>query len=431
MRRETSARTSKRRNTSYELPAMPAPCSAKPASLGSHQLNHILLTIDVEDWFQVENFKQCIPFSSWSSYELRVEKNTHHLLDLLDSIKLQPSGYGDFDSESKIQNPESSIQHLVPPQARLPRVAKHCGQGGPRSCQAERGGQGTTGQVKRSSSMPCEMQSLFHRGEAVLHPPAKLRATFFVLGWIAERLPQLVREIHSRGHEVASHGYYHNLCDQISTEDLKIDLFDSKKLLEDTIGSPVYGYRAPSFCINNDILKIIDDCGYHYDSSYNSFAIHGRYGHLDLSRNGTRGIAYQISKTQHQEPLPREIHDSDSEAYFTGAKSKIFYELPISNIKIGKRVFPWGGGGYFRLIPFPIFKIGVQSILNEENAYLLYLHPWEIDPEQPRVKEVSASFKFRHYINLSRTQSKLNTFFRTFSQCRFLTCYHYLEEIIA
>jgi len=260
---------------------------------------HLLLTIDVEDWFQVENFKQCIPFSSWSSYELRVEKNTHRLLDLLDTCN----------------------------------------------------GRRTTDN---------------RRGE-------KPQATFFVLGWIAERLPHLVREIRSRGHEVASHGYQHNLCNQISPKDLKIDLIHSKNVLEDIIGDQVYGYRAPSFSISQDILKIIQDCGYLYDSSFNSFAMHGRYGHLDLSQNGTRGIALQISSTQHQEPLPREIHDSDSEAYFTGAKSKILYELPISNLKFAHRVFPWGGGGYFRLIPLPLFKIGVDNVPHYFTVLLLFL----------------------------------------------------------
>ena len=249
--------------------------------------SHILLTIDVEDWFQVENFKQWIPFSSWQSYELRVEKNTHYLLDILDSIKL-----------NKRTNPTSSP-----------------------------------------------------------------KGTFFVLGWIAERLPHLVREIHSRGHEVASHGYCHNLCKECSFEDLREDLIDSKKLLEDSTGERIYGYRAPSFSINKDILKIIEECGYLYDSSFNSFGIHGRYGQVDLSHNIKKGITAKISDN--------------------------FYEIPISNFRFGDRILPWGGGGYFRLIPSFIFRLGVQSILKKENAYLFYIHPWEMDPKQPRVKEAS------------------------------------------
>ena len=222
-------------------------------------MNHyFLLTIDVEDWFQVENFKQYIPYASWSSYELRVEKNTHQILDLLDSIGSKKTEIRTQKTVSNNENQASHIQYL-------------------------NNGQQSTGDGQDE----------------------KVRGTFFVLGWLAERLPHLVQEIHSRGHEVASHGYYHNLCNEQSHEDLKTDLCDSKSLLEDIIGNQVYGYRAPSFAINNDILKIIEDCGYLYDSSYNSFSMHGRYGHLDLFQNKTRDIAIQISSTKQQEPLPR------------------------------------------------------------------------------------------------------------------------------
>ena len=281
--------------------------------------SHILLTIDVEDWFQVENFKQWIPFSSWQSYELRVEKNTHYLLDLLDTASFQ------------------------------------------------------------------------------------FRATFFVLGWIAERLPHLVREIYSRGHEVASHGYCHNLCKECSPEDLREDLIHSKKLLEDIIGDHIDGYRAPSFSIDRDILKIIEECGYLYDSSFNSFGMHGRYGQVDLSHNIRKGIMAKVSDN--------------------------FYELPISNFRLGDRILPWGGGGYFRLIPFFIFRLGVQSILKKENAYLFYIHPWEIDPDQPTVKEASFVYKFRHYINLDKTQLKFSKLIESFRHHHFLTCREYINKL--
>ncbi len=285
----------------------------------------ILITIDVEDWFQVENFKPWIPFSSWDSYELRVEKNTHHLLDLFDSINL----------------------------------------GGPQ----------------------------------------KVAATFFVLGWIAERLPHLVREIHDRGHEVASHGYNHNLCNLESKKDLKKDLIESKKLLEDIIGAPVFGYRAPSFSINNDTLRIIEESGYLYDSSYNSFEKHGRYGKILLNGYGKNGVALKISDN--------------------------FVELPISNLKfkIQNSTLPWGGGGYFRLIPFPIFKKGVSTILEKQGGYAFYLHPWEIDPQQPKVDQANPFYKFRHYTNLSKTLFKLRKLIQEFSYCRFITCRQYLSLI--
>ena len=403
-------------------------------------MNHyFLLTIDVEDWFQVENFKQYIPFASWSSHELRVEKNTHRILDLFDSIESKKAEVRMQKTVSNNENQVSRIQYS---------------DNGPQSID--------DGQDE------------------------KVRGTFFVLGWLAERLPHLVQEIHSRGHEVASHGYYHNLCNEQSHEDLKTDLYNSKSLLEDIIGTQVYGYRAPSFAINNDILKIIEDCGYLYDSSYNSFALHNRYGHLDLLQNKTRGIAIKITSTKHQKPLPREIftplnsktvqlgHDSDSEAYLTGAEPRTFYELPISNLHFrtpfsyacparpvapgdgtgvkffkkdsiayltgalsaigseqnrGGFVLPWGGGGYFRLIPCPLFKIGIKRILGQEKAYLFYFHPWEIDPEQPKVNQASSFYKFRHYINLNKTYSKLSKLIGSFRHHRFLTCKQYLDVL--
>ncbi len=277
-------------------------------------MSTILITVDVEDWFQVENFKAYIPFSAWPGYDLRVERNTYKLLEILD-----------------------------------------------------------------------------FRG-----------ATFFILGWLAERLPHLVRDIHVAGHEVASHGYDHILCNQQSYEELKADLIASRKRLEDIIGAPVVGYRAPSFSVDNDILKIIEESGYRYDSSFNSFAMHGRYGRVDLSRNRTRGIAVNVSAD--------------------------FYELPISNFRIGTRIFPLGGGGYFRMIPFPLFKLGVRKILEQDQAYLFYMHPWEIDPEQPRMTKAALSCQFRHYVNLKRTQSKLTSLFRTFRECEFVGCRQHLDD---
>jgi len=246
----------------------------------SYQTNYILLTIDVEDWFQVENFKQYIPFASWSSYELRVEKNTHLLLDLLDSIGIENTEY---DSQKAASNGQGLSNDL---------------------CNASETGEADSGRRRiEVSQFPDETEKEKISGKSSKSCLTTPKATFFVLGWLAERLPHLVQEIHSRGHEVASHGYYHNLCNEQSHEDLKADLCDSKSLLEDIIGTQVYGYRAPSFAINNDILKIIEDCGYLYDSSYNSFAMHGRYGHLDLLQNKTRGIALKITSAKHQKPL--------------------------------------------------------------------------------------------------------------------------------
>jgi len=309
--------------------------------------HHILLTIDVEDWFQVENFKPWIPFESWDSRELRVEKNTHRLLDLLDDARVQKSTL----------SPPTSGSELPGSNTKSSESCKSC--------------------------------------------PRKPKATFFVLGWLAERLPRLVREIQARGHEVASHGYSHELSNQCSTDCLKQDLLKSKKLLEDITGDRVYGYRAPSFSISDDVLRVIAEAGYLYDSSYNSFSLHGRYGKVSINGNKKRGVAHLLSNN--------------------------FYELPISNLRLGKKIFPFGGGAYFRLMPPAFFRFGVRRILNQQGAYLFYVHPWELDYEQPRVREASANFKFRHYSNLGKTHQRLERLINRFSDCRFVTCTEYLE----
>jgi hypothetical protein len=197
---------------------------------------------------------------------------------------------------------------------------------------------------------------------------------------------------------------------------LKTDLIHSKKLLEDIIGDQIYGYRAPSFTMNNNILRIIQDCGYLYDSSYNSFNLHDRYSKITLDGIEKKGIAFKFSKN--------------------------FFELPISNISLKKKharlhkkrriyenlIIPWGGGGYFRLVPFKFFKIGVQAILEKENVYLFYLHPWEIDPLQPRIKGAHLSYRFRHYSNQKKTYPKLLALIDHFRSCRFVSCAQYINS---
>jgi len=177
-------------------------------------MNTILFTIDVADWFQVENFKPYIPYSTWDRLDLRVERNVHRILDLLDSV--------------------------------------------------------------HSTCSP---------GAGCIDRP---RATFFILGWIAERVPGMVREIHDRGHEVASHGYDHDLCNCLTADALKKDLTESKQLLEDIVGQPVVGYSAPNFSVNNQILNLIESCGYRYDASYNSFEMNARYGRVELASQSPR-----------------------------------------------------------------------------------------------------------------------------------------------
>ena len=192
--------------------------------------------------------------------------------------------------------------------------------------------------------------------------------------------------------------------------------------MEEIISAPVLGFRAPSFSISDDVLKVIEECGYLYDSSFNSFAMHGRYGKILLNSYIKKGISHQVSNDFFELPI------SNLEFNYP-----ISYQLPAMSLGQNDKkrfVLPWGGGAYFRIIPFSIFKRGVESILKKENAYLFYMHPWEIDPDQPRVGKASSSCKFRHYINLNRTFLKLTRFIEYFGQCRFVTCRQYLDIIV-
>jgi hypothetical protein len=432
--------------------------------------NHILLTIDVEDWFQVENFKQYIPYSSWDSYELRVEKNTHKLLDLLDSITLGRTEDRGQRTEDRNQRTEVSNKEPVedPGKARnlsrLPCREELSYRGEIYSSNSGAYFTGTRNRQPASrNSQPLPSIALAQARQAGATRNGRRimdngrgetpHATFFVLGWIAERLPDLVREIHAHGHEVASHGYYHNLCNEQSTADLKRDLCDSKKLLEDIIGAPVYGYRAPSFSIGNDILEIIEKCGYLYDSSFNSFGVHGRYGHMDLSQNDNKGIVIKISNNFYELPVSNltlnnhilrplqnvqfcsrsrktKISTGGILEVFRGLKYECDAEIEQKGTFPEGLILPWGGGAYFRMIPSPIFTMGVKSILKKKKAYLFYMHPWEIDAEQPRLNEAPAFCKFRQYVNLEKTISKFSSLIQTFKECRFITCHQYLEEIL-
>jgi hypothetical protein len=210
----------------------------------------------------------------------------------------------------------------------------------------------------------------------------------------------------------------------------------SKKLLEDIIGDRVYGYRAPSFSISDEILKLIEEAGYLYDSSYNSFGMHGRYGKISLNGHERRGIAYRISdgfyelaisnlilKKPLSSPCPVKFFKKDSEADLTGELSALSSEQSRSSF-----VLPWGGGAYFRLIPALLFRIGVKEILRQQQAYLFYMHPWEVDLEQPRPEGTTAFSRFKHYTNLRKTEGKLRSLLLEFGECRFVSCHEYLQE---
>jgi len=211
-------------------------------------------------------------------------------------------------------------------------------------------------------------------------------ATFFVLGWVAERCPQLVRTISAAGHEVASHGYGHDLVYSLQPNQFRADILRSKRTLEDLIGKPVRGYRAPSFSITDWAIPILQEAGFDYDSSFVPTIVHDRYGRLNGLHAGVPIVA---------------LRDG-------------FYEICIPCLNVGKRGLPWGGGGYFRLFPYPLWCKGVRSILRSGRPYVFYIHPWEIDPQQPRVSGLRGTRRFRHRVNLHRCEKRFAAFVRAF-----------------
>ena len=251
-----------------------------------------VLSIDVEDWFHVENLRPSIPRASWDERQPRVERNVDRLLELMNAA-------------------------------------------GP------------------------------------------VHATFFLLGWVADRYPDMVRRIAAAGHEVASHGYGHELLTSLEPEAFREDVRRSKTLLEDLVSAPVRGYRAPSFSITDWAIPILREEGLLYDSSVFATVAHDRYGRLAGVRPDDPVV----------ELAPG------------------FFEIAVSCLTVGSVGLPWGGGGYFRLMPYPLFRRGVAHI-RRRRPYVFYLHPWEIDPGQPRVDGLRRTHRFRHYVGLDRCEAR-------------------------
>jgi polysaccharide deacetylase family protein (PEP-CTERM system associated) len=215
-----------------------------------------------------------------------------------------------------------------------------------------------------------------------------VRATFFVLGRVAERHPDLVRQIAAGGHEIASHGFDHRLVYDQTPDAFRDDIRRAKRLLEDLAGVRVVGYRAPSYSITARSLWALDvlvEEGYEYDSSI--FPIHhDRYG---------------------MPGSPRHAHVLSREA---GA----LVELPPSTVRIGSTNLPVAGGGYFRILPYWWTRWGIARVNRQEHQpAIFYLHPWEIDPGQPRFRPGLAS-RFRHYYHLDKTEPRLKRLLRDF-----------------
>jgi polysaccharide deacetylase family protein (PEP-CTERM system associated) len=233
----------------------------------------------------------------------------------------------------------------------------------------------------------------------------RLRATFFVLGWVAEREPALVTEIAARGHEIAAHGYGHVLPMQLTSLEFREDVLRARKVLEDLTGKPVLGYRAPSFSLHDDHLAVLAECGYRYDSSFHPFTLHDRYARLDTLGTPLRPGVY--------------------------ATNGHLTELALPVERFGRLQLPISGGGYFRLYPGALFRRLVRRAITRDGHYIMYLHSWEFDPEMPRVKVPGFGLRFRHYNNLSLTVSRMRDLVGMLVSMgtRFLTISEFLEDL--
>lgn len=221
-----------------------------------------------------------------------------------------------------------------------------------------------------------------------LFDDARVRATFFVLGWVGERFPGLVRSIGARGHELASHGYGHELVYAQTAVQFREDVRRAKAVIEDAGGAPVLGYRAPSYSVIDSSLWALDvllEEGHRYDASI--FPIrHDRYGIPDA---------------------PRHVHMRHRAA---GS----IVEIPVATVRWAGVNLPVGGGGYFRQLPYAFTRWGFSRVNRIENRpAMFYLHPWEIDPDQPRIAADMVG-RFRHYRNLHKTEPRLRRLLRDF-----------------
>ncbi len=201
----------------------------------------------------------------------------------------------------------------------------------------------------------------------------QVKATFFIVGWIAERYPDLVREIDRQGHEIGCHSYLHRKIYDLTPEEFKADTQHAKEILEQITGKPVHGYRAPSYSITNKSLWALDilaELGFRYDAPRFSYR---------LEEQG-------------------------------------MMEYPISTLKLPGLNLPISGGGYFRLFPYWFTRMALRRInRKDQQPFIFYFHPWEVDPGQPRIEGAGAKSRFRHYLNLDKTMGRLECLLRDFT----------------
>ncbi|WP_420474456.1 XrtA system polysaccharide deacetylase [Noviherbaspirillum sp. ST9] len=236
-------------------------------------------------------------------------------------------------------------------------------------------------------ALPCRVEANIDRILGLLDAQG-IKATFFTLGWIAERYPTMVRQIVDQGHELASHGYGHERASDLTEQQFRNDIGSSKRILEDISGHAVKGYRAPSFSIGTNnlwALDVLHSEGYRYSSSIYPVR-HDHYGMPDAPRF----------------------------AFYPKSEDGLL-ELPITTVRLMNRNLPAGGGGYFRFFPYALSRWLMQQV-NERDGQpaIFYFHPWEIDTGQPRQQNIGMKTRFRHYVNLHRMESRLQALTRDF-----------------
>jgi len=215
-----------------------------------------------------------------------------------------------------------------------------------------------------------------------------ITGTFFILGWVADRYPQLVRDIHAAGHELACHSYWHRLVYEQTPDEFRADLRRAKHAIEDAASHAVFAYRAPSFSITGNSLWALDilvEEGFTHDSSIFP-TYHDRYG-----IPGTEPRLHQIA-----------------------TRSGTIWEFPLAIKRFGRFSLPVSGGGYFRLYPFGVTHSCLASLNRAGQSFSFYVHPWEVDPHQPRIAGASRLSRFRHYVNLASTERKLGRLLESF-----------------
>lgn len=249
--------------------------------------------------------------------------------------------------------------------------------------------QAFAGVVERAAwdSLPCRVEANMDRILAAFDQ-AGVRGTFFTLGWIADRHPAVVRAIVAGGHELASHGYGHARADGQTPEEFRRDVRQAKQVLEDLGGVAVTGYRAPTFSIgprNPWAFDVLAEEGYRYSSSIYPVR-HDLYGVPDAPRFPYRPTSGPL------------------------------VEIPMTTVRVMGRNIPCAGGGYFRLMPYPLYRMLLRRYHRAEHAAgVFYFHPWEVDPGQPRIQKASRMAQFRHYVNIPAMQGRVERLLQDFT----------------